>query len=111
MAVLRRADLPAPALRQEEVEVPALGGAVIVRAMPLNVLFDVIEAARSNPANAVPSLLAQSVIDADGEQFWTAEQWSTWGAIEFEGALALYQAAQRVCGIGKLAQESAEKNS
>ena len=110
MAVLRRADLPAPALRQEEVEVPALGGAVIVRAMPINVLFDVIDSARSNPANAVPSLLAQSVIDADGEQLWTAEQWSTWGATEFEGALALYQAAQRVCGIGKLAQESAEKN-
>jgi hypothetical protein len=110
MAVLRRADLPAPALRQEEVEVPALGGAVIVRAMPLNALFDVIEAARAAPANAVPSLLAASVIDADGEQFWTAEQWATWGATEFEGALALYQAAQRVCGIGKLAQEATEKN-
>jgi hypothetical protein len=78
--------------------------------MPLNVLFDVIDSARSDPANAIPRLLEKSVIDADGEQFWSSEQWATWGASEFEGALALYQAAQRICGIGKLAQDAAEKN-
>jgi hypothetical protein len=110
MGVLRRAEIAAPALHEEEVNVPALGGSVIVRAMPLNLLFEVIDSARSEPQNAVPKLLALSVRDADGEQFWTTEQWSTWGASEFEATLALYQAAQRVCGIGKLAQEATEKN-
>lgn len=110
MAVLRRVDLASPVLHQEEVEVPALGGAVIVRAMPLNVLFDVIDSARADSANAVPKLLAQSVVDADGEPLWSAEQWATWGASQFEATLALYQAAQRVCGIGKLAQDATEKN-
>jgi hypothetical protein len=110
MGVLRRSDVAAPALQQEEVDVPALGGSVIVRAMPLNLLFEVIDSARSDPSNAVPKLLALSVIDAEGEPFWTTEQWSTWGASEFEATLALYQAAQRVCGIGKLAQENTEKN-
>lgn len=110
MAVLRRSDLAAPALQQEEVNVPALGGSVVVRAMPLNLLFEVIDSARTDPANAVPRLLSHSVMDADGEPLWTTEQWATWGASEFDAALALYQAAQRVCGIGKLAQEATEKN-
>lgn len=110
MGVLRRAEIAAPALHQEEIEVSALGGSVIVRAMPLNLLFEVIDSARAEPQNAVAKLLALSVRDADGEQLWTTEQWATWGASEFEATLALYQAAQRVCGIGKLAQEATEKN-
>lgn len=108
MATLKKGSIAAPALAQEEVEVPSLGGTLMVRALPLTALAGVMARARTNPEASLPALLAVTVLDADGQQFWSEQEWDLFAGGHLADAVKLHQAAQRVCGLDT---EGLEKNS
>lgn len=108
-----KADIPAPLLPQEKIAaVPELGGDVIVRPLMLS---DRLALAQEFRANGRPkdfahiaSLLAYSIVDANHEQLFTADQWEAWGSVHTTAALELWDVAW---GLSGLATDAAEKNS
>ena len=99
---IRRADVPRPMRREEDVQIDSLGGEVIVKGMLLSdrlALNSVSDEARG------ATLLALTVFDADGEPLWSADEWDVWGATHFEDISRLASVAGRLSGL-----EGAEKN-
>lgn len=97
---LKRDQIPAPVLPKEAHEVPELGGEVIVRGLLLRerlALFD--DAQGGERFGHLSAVLSACVIDADGQQIWTAEQWEQFGASHFEAALKLFNVAKRLSGL------------
>jgi hypothetical protein len=102
-----------PALPQDElVEVPELGGEIVVRPLMLSDRLALFEEFRSNPERApfthIVSLLALSVVDGNGERLYTTEGWERFGGKHMDAALKLFDIAWRVSG---LASEEAAKKS
>ena len=106
MALLKKANIPAPVLPQETVEVPELGGEVVVRGMLLQDRIDLLSAAREGNAK-LSGLLAATVVDGDGVQIYTQQQWEQFGAAHYAAALRLFEVAQKLSGLNA---EVAEKN-
>lgn len=106
--VLSKADIKAPVLPKETVEVPELGGAVIVRGLLLRERLALFDAAnKGDRFGHLASLLASCVIDAEGRQLWTVDEWEQFGAQHFEAALRLFEVAGRLAGLDV---EAAKKN-
>ena len=45
-------------------------------------------------------MLASCVVDAKHQQIYTAEQWEEFGGVYAERALALWEVAKRLSGLG-----------
>lgn len=106
MAILERGAVPAPTLPKRTVEVPELGGEVIVRGLLLADRLAVL----SSPGvdyGRMSRLLAASVVLADGEPLWSAAEWEEFGAQHFEAASRIFDVALELSG---LKGEAAEKN-
>lgn len=123
MAVVKRGNVAEPALPKETVEVEALGGDVVVRGLLLTERLDlearIVQLARANktardaaqasgdetPAANVhvvmPQLLHMAVLDADGLQIWSAEQWQRFGGAHPGQAVALFNVAWRLAGFDR----------
>ena len=126
MTLLRRANIPKPSLRKETVEVPELGGAVVVRGTMLDERLALVFGAappageqlqgKDEPEPEDPRerfqhiarLLAYAVIDADGVPVYTAEEWAEFGGEHFGAVLRLYAVAKRLSGMDP---DEAKKNS
>lgn len=123
MAIDRNQAKP-PVLPKEAVDVPEIGGEVIVRGLLLTerlALFvenlPAAEAAGEGPAIDgplatdryihIPRMLARTVLASDGEPLWTEAQWQEFGAVNFEASLRLFRVAQRLSGLDI---EEARKN-
>ncbi len=106
MAVLKKANIAAPVLPKETVDVPELGGEVIVRGLLLSERLALLSEAENGEAK-LSSLLAATVVDADGAAVYDAQQWEEFGARHFAAALRLFAVAKRLCGLDA---EVAEKN-
>lgn len=97
---LKRDQIAAPVLPKEAVEVPEMGGEVVVRGLLLRerlALFD--DAKGGERYGHISAVLAACVVDADGRQVWSAEQWEQFGARHFEAALRLFDVARRLSGL------------
>ena len=82
MGVIRRADAPKAIRPKETVDVPELGGEVIVQMPTLSDQLAIMEFEKyKQPAET----LARSVIDADGERLYSAEEWEI-KAVQHPGA-------------------------
>jgi len=129
MALLRKANIPKPSVRKEAVDVPELGGEVIVRGTMLEERLALVfgampsageEADAGEQLEQLPPddpreryqhiarLLAYAVIDADGAQVYTADEWAAFGSQHFGTALRLYRIAKRLSGMEP---DEAKKNS
>lgn len=119
----------APVLPKEAIDVPEIGGEVIVRGLLLTerlALFvenlparssgDEAAGAEGPPIDGAPSanrfihiprMLARTVLASDGEPLWTEAQWEHFGAVHFEASLGLFRIAQRLSGLDI---EDARKN-
>ncbi len=122
--MLTRETLPPQAeVPQETVDVPELGGAVIVRGLDMPGLLR-YAAARQALLEPLPGeteadaqeraggaliavLLAACVVLADGRPVYTAAQWSGFGARHPAAAMSLWRAVQRASGT----DPDAEKKS
>jgi hypothetical protein len=119
MAVLKRGEVAAPTLPKQTVEVSALGGEVIVQGLLLTQRLAVqgkiaalskgaTELDDSAALHAVlPMLLALCVVDAEGAQFFTPDQWEVFGASHQGSAIELFNIAWRLSGF---AQAEVAKN-
>lgn len=123
MQALQRDQVAPPALPEELVHVPALGGAVRVRGMDMRQLLafraaqrratlpqgDETEADAAERASGelLPLMLAACVLAADGLPVYTAEQWATFGGGNAAQVYELWAVAVRLCGGDAAAEKKA----
>lgn len=107
MALLRREQVAPPRLEEEVVNVPELGGDVIVRAMTL---VERLDLARNTATNVerLPMMLASVVLDADRNPLFNMEQWNAFGGKHADALFNLWDVARRLSG---LEADDVEKNS
>jgi hypothetical protein len=96
---LNRSQLKAPELAAEPVNVPELGGEVVVQAMMMSDRLQIATAALPQFAH-VAEVLARSVVDDEGERVWTAAQWEIFGGQHQDAAWRLFEIAQRLSKLG-----------
>lgn len=98
MAVINKDNVPPPVVPKETVTVPELGGDVIVRGLLLTDRIRFFQKEQSGKL-AVSSMLAFTVIDANGDEIFTEEQWEAFGAKNFTVALDLFNKAKQLSGM------------
>ncbi len=104
---INRAQLILPSLPKEAVEVPELGGEVIVAGLPLSKRLELSAGQRRGDWLNVSRLLEACVLDPDGVPLMSVAEWEAFGAAHFDAALRLVQVAQRLSGLDA---GDAEKN-
>lgn len=117
MAMLQRADVRAPVLPKETVDVPALGGEVVVCGLLLSDRLalsalqadlatppegaseaDAEQAQRRAGAQIVFHTLARCVVLADDKPLYSPAEWDHFGAAHPEAVLGLYRKARALSG-------------
>lgn len=95
MALLKRADVRAPVLPKETVEVAELGGEVIVRGL---LLAEKMARNKLDGGHMVAHTLACAVELEDGGPLFGVEEWAVWGSQHADAALMLFKKAQSLSG-------------
>jgi hypothetical protein len=118
MAVLKRGQLPKFVLPRETVEVPELGGEVVVMGMGYSLRMSLLAALKRAggggevDASAVlalaPVVLAEAVVDADDQPLMAQEGWEEFGRQHREAIERLTAILLRISGFDR---EAARKNS
>jgi hypothetical protein len=106
MAILKKSQIPAPVLPTEAVEVPELGGEVIVRGLLLKDRLALYLDNENGHAN-LSKLLAATVRDGDGLPVFNVDEWEVFGTSNFGAVVKLFNVARRLSGLDA---EVAEKN-
>lgn len=97
---LKKSEIKAPVLPKEAVQVDELGGEVVVRGLLLRERLAIFSNTEAGEKFAhVGELLAATVMDADGLQVYTAQEWDEFGTKHFSAAMQLFQVARRLSGI------------
>ena len=117
MAVIKRGEVPAPTLAKQTVDMPTLGGDVVVRGLLLTERLALVAGMAHTPADddatpasrtalyaVMPTLLAQAVVDADGLPLWTADEWQVFGSAHEAKAIELFNTAWRLSGFAQAEQ-------
>ena len=120
---INRREVAAVALPQEAVDVPAIGGTVLVRgmSMPQLLAFSAArrralepvegetpdQAAERASGELVPLLLAATVVLDDGLPVYTAAQWAAFGSVHPAATLDLWRVAVRLSGQDQAAEKKA----
>lgn len=99
MTVLSKQDIPRPALPKETVDVPELGGEVVVQALLLRDQLD-LSTKQLKTFGHFSHMLALTVVDANGDPIFSMEEWEVWGASHLDVALKLFGAVKRLSGMG-----------
>lgn len=107
MGLIRKGEIPAPTIPEEEVEVAEWGGSVRVRAMLLDEYLALGAIEGMGDFEHIPRTLAVTVRDADGEPVLDVDGWRAFAAGHRRTALRLYEVANRLAGGDRAA---AEKN-
>lgn len=98
MAILKRSEIQEPVLPRETVEVPELGGEVVVQGLLLSDRFEVFDPGKSKRRES--RILAATIRDADDQPLFSAEQWERFAASNFTAAMRLLDVASRLSGFG-----------
>jgi hypothetical protein len=107
---LTKAQITDPVLPKETVDVPEMGGEVIVQALMLEERLQL--AAADLPAfGHVAELLARSVVDDNGERIWSADKWRVFGGQHYQAAWKLFEVAQRLSKLEKPDEKNAQTPS
>lgn len=96
--VIIKANVPPPVLPKQVVDVPELGGEVIVRGLLLSDRVRVMNMAASSGV-MVSDLLACTVVDAAGDPIYTKADWEEFGASNFNVCLELFKTAKALSGL------------
>lgn len=120
---IRRDQATLPEVPEEVVPFPPAGGDVLVRGMLMTrrLANDRIHAAERLPlegeselqahgragARIVTRILAQTVVDPDGEPLFTEEEWDRYGVLHRNDVFRIFNVAMRLSGH---ALEIIEKN-
>lgn len=101
MALLKKSQIASPVLPKETVDVPELGGEVVVRGLLFSERLALYASASGDGQvfAKIPALLAQTVVDADDVAVFDVEQWEAFGAKHEDAALGLFAVAKRLSGL------------
>lgn len=107
--MIKKSATTAPALPQENVIVPELGGEVLVKGL---LLKDRLAIAVSDGYERMGEMLAACVYAKDDTgaivQLWTADEWERFGSVHYTAALKLWDVTRR---LSDLDGATAAKNS
>jgi hypothetical protein len=95
--VIKKSQVKTPALPKETVTVAGLGGDVIVTGLTLTARLALFSAGKSG--YTVSKLLSETVVDADGSQLFTEQEWDNFGAKHFKDCLDLFKVVKRLSGL------------
>lgn len=98
MAVINKSNIARPVPPKEVLDVPELGGEVIVRGLLLSERVRILQAAATSSLS-ISELLACTVIDAENESVFNVEEWEAFGANHFTVALDLFNKAKHLSGL------------
>lgn len=98
MTVLNKDNIPRPIPPKEVLDVPELGGEIIVRGLLLSDRVRILTKAGSG-GQPISEVLAASVIDAKEEPIFDVEEWEAFGASNFNVTLSLFQKAKELSGL------------
>ena len=106
---LDRSAIVLPELPREEVDAPALGGAVIVRGLLLRQRMALFAGIREsdNEFATMARLLHLSIVGPDDAPLLSEAEWERFGGVNFAEALNLFSVARRLAGLDA---EDAAKN-
>jgi hypothetical protein len=100
MAVINKANIPAPMLPKEVMSVPEISkeGDVIVRGL---LLTDRVRLLQKESAGSLglSVMLAATVVDENNEPIWTEQEWEAFGARHFDVALTIFYKAKELSGL------------
>lgn len=103
---LSRDKLKRPALPKESVDVPALGGEVIVRGMFLSERLELWSGTVTYAQ--IAQALSKCVSLDDGKPALTADEWEAFGGQYLDEAIALFRVVKRLSGLGGDAEKKAD---
>lgn len=105
--ILKKPDIKPPVLPKETIDVPELGGEIILRGLLLSERLALFADVREGGErySHIARLLAVTAIDADGHQVYTVDEWEQFGAQYFDAALRLFDVARRISGLDAEARE------
>lgn len=109
MSVIKRGAVVAPAIGRETIEVPEMGGEVVVRGMTMAERLVTGSAdAGIDQMSQITFGLSRCVLIDDGEPLFTQDQWEAYGAKNLDVAIRLWTAVRR---LSLLTVEDVEKKS
>lgn len=92
MTVINKANIAPPLPPKEVVDVPELGGEVIVRGFTLN------QAIEMSGSRNVAKSLSYCVIDNENQPIFTEQQWDDFGALNVQCAIKLFNKLMELSG-------------
>jgi hypothetical protein len=98
MTVINKSNVARPVPPKEVLDVPELGGEVIVRGLMLSERVRLLHAATTSSLS-ISELLSYTVIDAENESIFNTEEWEAFGANHFTVALDLFKKAKQLSGL------------
>ena len=102
---ITRDKLRRPSLPKETVDVPALGGDVVVRGM---LLAERLEWSGTVTYSQIAKALASCVLLDDGKPALTVDEWEAFGGTNLDAAIDLFQVVKRLSGLGTDAEKKAD---
>jgi hypothetical protein len=100
-----------PPLPKRTVDVPEMGGEVVVRGLLLTDRLNLGGmVANGVDKEIMARTLACTVTDANGAPIWTEAQWEQFGAVEFNAAVRLFMVAQELSGLTATVEGDPAKN-
>lgn len=101
--VISRDSLKPPTLPKETLNVPELGGEVVIRgpAASARIALERVATVDASIEKMAPVLLASSIVDAEDKPLFTEAQWDAWGGANYTAYLNLFTAAMRLWGFDR----------
>lgn len=99
MALLKKSEIATPVLPRETVDVPELGGEVVVQGMLLRDRIGLFFDAEKTGHGQLCKVLAVTVVDADGVQVYTQDEWEAFGAKHAAAVIRLFDVSRRLSGF------------
>jgi hypothetical protein len=97
---LSHKDVKRPVLPKRAVDVPELGGEVIVRGLLLKDRLAIADiSGKEADFGRVSRVLAATVIDGDGRPLLNADEWEEFGAAHFSAAMRVFEVALELSGF------------
>lgn len=99
MKVLNKKDIKPPTLPKETVDVPELGGAVVVRGLLLRERVELLASQEDKGYTHISKMLSLTVVDDKGAPVFTQDEWEEFGNQHFSASLHLLEVAKRLSGM------------
>lgn len=107
--VLKKEDIARPVRRAETVDVPELGGEVIVRQITLSLYREALRFSMTHDDEVpIARILADCVVDADQKPVFDEAEWEVWSTAHFPVVIRLYDKIEQLSGLREL--EATAKN-